>query len=75
MRKLLAGVATTLVIFGIGFAPMAAVAASDADKTASQKATAECKSQVKQYAQYHETSRYERHRMLKSCIDQALAGK
>jgi len=71
MRKLLASVATTLLC-GIALAPMAAVAASDADKAALQKATADCKAQVKQYAQYHETYWYQRHKMLKKCINDAL---
>ena len=40
-----------------------------------QKATADCRAQVKEYAQYHETSWYTRHKMIKSCIKDALAKK
>jgi hypothetical protein len=52
MHKLLASVAATLLTSGIAFTPMAAVAASDTDKAALQKTTADCKAQVKEYAQY-----------------------
>jgi stress-induced morphogen len=40
-----------------------------------QKATADCKAQVKKYAQYNETSWYQRHKMVKSCVKDALEKK
>ncbi len=38
-------------------------------------ATVDCKAQVKQFAQYNDTSWYKRHQMLESRIDDALAKK
>jgi hypothetical protein len=77
VRKLLAKVASIMLMlmWGIAFAPMAAVAASDADKAALQKATADCRAQVKEYARYHETYWYQRHKMLKKCINDTLSEK
>jgi hypothetical protein len=37
------------------------------------QATATCKAQVKEQAQFHETSLYERHKMVKKCVQDALA--
>jgi hypothetical protein len=73
MKKLVAGLATTAVISAVAYAPTGAAAQTNVDKAALQKATAECKAQVKEYAQYHETSWYQRHKMVKSCVKQALA--
>ena len=56
MTKLFAGVSATAVICGTVFTSIAAAAASNVDKIALQKATADCRAQVKEYAQYHETS-------------------
>jgi len=75
MNRLVAGLATTVVICAATYAPFGAVAQTDADKAALQKATAECRAQVKEYAQYHETSWYQRHKMVKSCVKQAVAKK
>jgi hypothetical protein len=72
MRGFLASVAV-VVVAGAAFTSSVAVAASDADKAALQKATADCKAQVKDYAKYNETYWYQRHKMLKSCIKDALA--
>jgi hypothetical protein len=71
MRKLSASLVTALLMSGT----VAAVAAGDADKVALQKSTADCKAQVKEYAQYHETSWYQRHKMRKKCISDALEKK
>jgi hypothetical protein len=73
MRKSVAGPAAAAIIFGIACAPFGA--AAQTDKAAMQKATADCKAQVKEYAQYHETSWYARHKMVKSCVKDALAKK
>jgi hypothetical protein len=75
MKKLVAGLATTAVICAVACAPVGAAAETNTDKAALQKATAECRAQVKDYAQYHETSWYQRHKMVKSCIKDALAKK
>jgi hypothetical protein len=75
MRKLIAGVATTAVVCAMAYAPISAVAETAPDKAAVQKATAECKTQVKDYAKYNETSWYKRHKMVKKCVQDALAKK
>jgi hypothetical protein len=50
-----------------------AAAASDADAAALKQATATCKAQVKEQAQYKEISLYARHKMVKQCVKDALA--
>jgi hypothetical protein len=75
MNKSVARLAAATVIGAVVYAPLGAAAEINADKAAVQKATAECKAQIKEYAQYHETSWYQRHKMVKSCIKQALAKK
>jgi hypothetical protein len=56
----------------LGIAPSPVIdpnpAANNVDKAALKKATAECREQVKAYAQYNETSWWARHQMLKKCI-------
>jgi hypothetical protein len=74
MIKLIGGLTATILICGTAFTPIA-VAATDADKAALQQATATCKAQVKDYARFNETSWYARHKMVKSCIKDALAKK
>jgi hypothetical protein len=59
----------------LAVSPTIVFGASDVDKTAMQKATADCKAQVKQYAQYNDTSWYRRRQMVKSCVNDALAKK
>jgi hypothetical protein len=49
--------------------------ASGVDKAAMQKITADCKAQTKQYAQYNETSWYQRRKMTKNCVNDAVAKK
>jgi hypothetical protein len=73
MTKLVAALAASAMICAAAFAP--ASAAAETDKAALQKATADCKAQVKKYAQYNETSWYQRHKMVKSCIKDALEKK
>jgi hypothetical protein len=67
MIKVVAGLWGT-ILCGFLFVPLSASAANDIDKAALKKATAECRAQVKQYAQYHESSWYARHKMVKKCI-------
>jgi hypothetical protein len=52
-------------------APTPAAAASDAD--AKKQATATCKAQVKEEAQYHDMSLWARHKAVKKCVAEALA--
>jgi hypothetical protein len=75
MIKSVGGLMATVLICGTALAPMTAAAATDADKAALRQATAACKTQVKEYAKYNETSWYARHKMVKSCIKDALAKK
>ena len=67
MNKLIVGLAATAAICAVAGAPNSAAAETDANKTALQEATVECRAQVKDYAKYHETSWYQRHKMIKTC--------
>ena len=67
MIKVVAGLWGT-VLCGLLFVPLSAGAASDVDKAALKKATAECRAQVKAYAQYNATSWWQRHKMVKKCV-------
>jgi hypothetical protein len=73
--RILVGSLAILLAAGAVLTPRTVTAASDADKAALQKATADCTAQVKQYAQYNNTSWYQRRKMRKSCINDALAKK
>jgi hypothetical protein len=65
---------TVAVLFcGFVFAPYAAAAQTGADKAALQQATDSCKAQVKEYAKYNETAWWQRHKMVKKCVNDALA--
>jgi hypothetical protein len=72
MTKSIAAAAAAAIIGALACAPFSAAAAT-ADKAALQKATADCKAQVKGYAKYHETSWYARHKMVKICVADAMA--
>jgi hypothetical protein len=75
MIKLVLRLMAAVLICGTAFAPTGVAAATDADTAALQQATATCKAQVKEYARFNETSWYARHKMVKSCIKDALAKK
>jgi hypothetical protein len=75
MSKLVGGLCAVAVICGVSFVPLAAVAETAADKAALQQATASCKAEVKEYAKYNETSWWQRHKMVKKCLKDALAKK
>jgi len=75
MIKLIAGLTIAVFVCGTAFAPITAAAATDDNKAALRKATVECRAQVKEYARFNETSWYARHKMVKSCIKDALAKK
>jgi hypothetical protein len=59
-------------VFISGAAVTPAAAAPDAD--AVKKATASCKADVKEQAKYHEMSWWARHKAVKKCVKDALAG-
>jgi hypothetical protein len=66
---------TAAVLFcGFAFAPYAAAAQTGPDKAALQQASDSCKAQVKEYAKFNETS-WQRHKMVKKCVNDALAKK
>jgi|HubBroStandDraft_6_1064221.scaffolds.fasta_scaffold2702848_2 hypothetical protein len=75
MSKLVAGLISTVFIFGLSLAPWPAAADAGADKAGQLQATALCKSQVKDYAKYNETSWWQRHKMVQKCVKDALAKK
>jgi hypothetical protein len=50
-----------------------AAAMSAADKAARKHATATCRAQVKQQANYKEMSWYARHKAVRACVKDALA--
>jgi hypothetical protein len=75
MSKLVEGFITTVFIYRLAFAPWAAAAETDTDKAALPQATASCKTQVKEYAKYNETSWWQRHKMVQKCVKDALAKK
>ena len=74
MTKLIAAVVTAAIVGAIAYAPVGAAAAT-ADNAALQKAKADCKAEVKNYAKYNETSRYARYKMVKKCVAEAMAKK
>jgi hypothetical protein len=57
-----------VVLFGLLLVPLHAGAANNVGAAALKKATADCRGQVKAYAQYNEASWWARHQMLKKCI-------
>ena len=69
MSKLFERLAAAILIGGFALAPYAAAAQTGA------QATASCKAQVKEYAKYNETSWWQRHKMTKKCINDALVKK
>jgi stress-induced morphogen len=54
--------------------PAAAAPTSDADKAAAKDATAKCRAQVKEQAHFEEMSLYARHKLVKKCVKDMLAG-
>jgi hypothetical protein len=63
-----AGLIVAALVGGAAAAPM-----SDADKAAMKQATATCKAQVKEQAQYNEMSLWARHKAVKNCVKDAMA--
>ncbi len=68
-------VGVTLVVVGASVStPAAAAPMSDADKAAMKKANDTCKAQVKEEAHFHEMSWWARHKAVKKCVKDMLAG-
>ena len=69
-----AGIIAAVIVSNTAFMPTPAGAApmSDADKAALKQATETCKAQVKEQARFHETSWYERHKLVKKCVSDTL---
>jgi len=76
VSKLSIGLTVSLVVAGAALMPAPAAAApmSAADKAAQKKATADCRAQVRERAKYEEMSWYARHRAVKNCVQETLAG-
>ena len=72
VTALSAGAIAAVVMIGAAFAATPAAAASDA--AALKQAAATCKAQVKEQSQFHETSWYARHKLVKKCVKDAMAG-
>ena len=73
MTKFVAGLAATAVVCAAAYCADWRRRGNQRRQGAMQKATAECRAQVKDYAQYHETSWYQRHKMVKNCMKQPFA--
>ena len=73
MLKLVAVTIAGALVCGIGFMSTSAKAADDPDKAAVQKATTDCKAEVKEQARFQEMSWYARHKAVNNCIKSALA--
>jgi hypothetical protein len=54
--------------------PAAAAPMSDAAKAAAKKASDDCKAQVKEQAKFQEMSWWARHKAVKKCVADMLAG-
>jgi hypothetical protein len=67
-----AGILAVVLMSGTAFVtlPAAAAPAADADKAA----TAKCRAQVKEQARFEEMSLYARHKLVKKCVKDTLAG-
>ncbi len=69
-----AGIIAGILVSAPAFVTPAAAAMSDADKAAMTDTTAKCRAKVKEQAQYHEMSLYARHKAVKKCVKDMLAG-
>jgi hypothetical protein len=61
------------LVYGITFTSTSAKAADEPDKAAVQKATTDCRAEVKEQARFQEMSWYARHKAVKNCVKNALA--
>jgi len=75
VTTLSAGAIATVLVCGTAFMPTPAAATPGADKAALKQATATCKAQVKEQAHFEEMSLYARHKLVKKCVKDTLAGR
>jgi hypothetical protein len=68
------GILAVVLMSGTAFVASPAAAAPDADKAAAKDATAKCRAQVKEQARFEELSLYARHKLVKKCVKDMLAG-
>ena len=73
--KLIAGVATTAVVCAMAYAPISAVRGDRSGQSRRAESDGGMQAQVKDYAKDNETSWYKRHKMVKKCVQDALAKK
>jgi hypothetical protein len=66
------GILVAILFAGSSFITTPAVAA--ADKAAMNDASAKCKAQIKEQARLEEMSLYARHKAVKKCVQDLLAG-
>ncbi len=74
ITTLSAGILAMALVAGAAGAAKAATATTDADKAALNKATATCKAQVKEQAHFEAMSWFARHKLVKKCVKDTLAG-
>jgi short-subunit dehydrogenase involved in D-alanine esterification of teichoic acids len=63
-----------VVVSGAALVATPAAAAPDADKAALKQATATCRAQVKEQAHFEALSLYARHKLVKKCVNDTIAG-
>ena len=74
VTTLSAGAIATVLVCGTAFMETPAAATPGPDKAALKQATATCKTQVKEQAHFEEMSLYARHKLVKKCVKDTLAG-
>jgi ribosomal protein L12E/L44/L45/RPP1/RPP2 len=76
VTALSAGIVAVVLMSGTALVtvPAAAAPTTDADKAAAKDATARCRAQVKEQARFEEMSFYARHKLVKKCVKDTLAG-
>jgi curli biogenesis system outer membrane secretion channel CsgG len=74
VTTLSAGAIATILVCGTAFMATPAAATPGPDKAALKQATATCKTQVKEQAHFEEMSLYARHKLVKKCVKDTLAG-
>jgi hypothetical protein len=73
MLKLVSVTIAGALMCGIAFTSTSTKAADEPDKAAVQKATTDCRAEVKEQARFHEMSWNARHKAVKNCVKSALA--
>jgi hypothetical protein len=68
MVRAVAAISVTIILCGLLLVSSGANAANKSDADALKKTTADCRTQVKDYAKYNATSWYGRRKMVKQCV-------